>query len=69
MPMKAHCDKCDALCEEYRKWVELTNFEGNPLILHIQVGNENNMFCRRCWVTTLETVIAVAQGIDPDIPF
>ena len=63
--MRAHCDRCDALCDECQTWVEDSypqQFE-HKFIWHIvihaggQVPCEEKMFCRACRIAILEAYV------------
>lgn len=68
--MRLHCDRCDALCDEYPTWVEDNGLAGVAAIWHlvIHAGGlipcQEKMFCRVCRIAILETHVAALKKCD-----
>jgi hypothetical protein len=70
-PLRAHCDRCDALCDEYPTWVEVDPPMVTPhlmntiwhLVIHAggQVPCEEKIFCRACRIAILEAHVAALK--------
>lgn len=59
--MKAHCDRCEKLIEDYTNWVEERN-DNNNYVWHIDINpTKSQQFCKECTIIILEFYIKAIQ--------